>query len=60
MSTDRRGKLRTKKLIAVPPLSAKHASVLTNGMTCTSRSACLKKEVFITERRVELHSLLGR
>src|SRR5512142_3201046 len=42
MSTDRRGMSRTKRLIAVPPFSAKQVSWATSGITRTSSAACLR------------------
>src|SRR5271168_2809680 len=43
MSTESRGRSRTKRLIAVPPLSAKQASAATYGSTRTRRATCAVK-----------------
>src|SRR3979490_2480853 len=40
MSTERRGRSRTNRLIAVPPLRAKHASSVTRGRTRMRRATC--------------------
>ena len=40
MSTESRGRLSSKRLIAVPPLMAKHGSAAIAGMQRTTNSAC--------------------
>src|ERR1700733_5273256 len=54
MSTERRGRSRTKRLIAVPPLRAKQVSVPTWGNTRTRRATCDSKTslgIVITSNR---------
>jgi len=60
MSTDRRGRSRTNRLMAVPPLRAKQFSVATCGSTRTSKLTCRRYASSNAIKILRYGDLIGR